>query len=147
MDDHYAPRPLRGQFIFVTFAADNRESGIGQRYHLGILHSPWSQRSPPQPSSQVHCHGSRQVPCLQAGCLLHSSQKVPCQPSRQLQKQTKTFSYYENKHRLHLYLGRERCTYSHSPGFEQFPFVLLHPSRQIAETINNKIYINLFTLT
>lgn len=45
---------------------------------------PWSHNRPPQPSWQWHCHGSWQVPCLQAGYFLHSSQKVPCQPSLHL---------------------------------------------------------------
>lgn len=46
---------------------------------------PWSHNRPPQPSWQLHCHGSWQVPCLQAGYFLHSSQNVPCQPSLHLQ--------------------------------------------------------------
>jgi len=47
-------------------------------------YTPWSQKMPPQPSLQVHCHGSIQVPCLQDGWSLHTSQKSPCQPSLHL---------------------------------------------------------------
>lgn len=43
-------------------------------------YTPWSQKMPPQPSLQVHCHGSLQVPCLQVGWGVHTSQKSPCQP-------------------------------------------------------------------
>lgn len=43
-------------------------------------YTPWSQKIPPQPSLQVHCHDSVQVPCLQEGWSLHTSQKSPCQP-------------------------------------------------------------------
>ena len=109
-------------------------------------HWPWSQRRPPQPSLQVHCQGCWQVPCLQDGCLLHSLQKVPCQPSLHL-SQTKHHTFSTVYVHTCRQAGKHVCkhtyththtldgllyTYTHCPGLEQFPFNLLHPSRQIA---------------
>jgi hypothetical protein len=41
-------------------------------------------------------------------------------------------SMYVNTHRLTHTLDELLYTYTHCPGLEQFPFILLHPSRQIA---------------
>lgn len=61
-------------------------------------YTPWSQKMPPQPSLQVHCHGSLQVPCLQVGWGLHTSQKSPCQPSRHLFTHSTTKHFIPQSH-------------------------------------------------
>lgn len=80
-----------GNSIYKSFQVDpnsdirtsllKRNNRKGKKVVCGV---PWSHSKPPQPSWQLHCHGNWQVPCLQAGYFLHSSQNVPCQPSLHL---------------------------------------------------------------